>query len=43
MKKKEAIELRFRNTPNDPFVLIDDLTKGLDYYGIKSGTHISIE
>jgi hypothetical protein len=37
------IEIKFRNHSNEPFNLVDDLTKGLDYYGIKTGSEITVE
>ena len=42
-KKKENIVIKYRNDSHDAYTLVDDLTKGLDYYGIKTGSQIAIE
>lgn len=42
-KRKEKIQMKYRHQSNEPFAFIDDLTKGLDYYGIKTGSYINVE
>lgn len=43
IKKKDKVVLKFRNDTREPYEEIDDLTKGLDFYGMKEGSEILIE
>ena len=42
-KNKEDIVFKARSREGDPYELIDDLTKGLDFYGLKDGSEILVE
>lgn len=43
LQKRETLIIKYRNSNNDPYTLIDDLSKGFDYYGIKTGSQVSFE
>lgn len=42
IKNKESIILKFRNDRREPYEEIDDLTKGLDFYGMKDGSEVLV-
>lgn len=43
LKNKGSVVLKFRNDPRGVYEEVDDLTKGLDFYGIKDGSYVLVE
>jgi len=43
IKQKDKIIMQFKVRQNDVFDEIDDLSKGLDFYGFKDGTQVTID
>jgi hypothetical protein len=38
LQKRETLIIKYRHSNNEPYNVIEDLSKGFDYYGIKTGS-----